>query len=330
MKNSSIRILILLIVYIASSVGLSAQRRDDITIKATLDSAAILMGNMSKLHLEIVQNVDDNGLLLIPNNKLMTDTIELSEELNSADTITISNARMQIDRELYVQSFDSGLYLIPPFKYVVGRDTFESNNLVLKVLPVSVDSMTTVYDYKGVVAPRFNLFDYFPSIYKYWYIYLIILLLIAIGLWLYLRKRIVIEAAKPVVVIPPYDEAIMNLNSLKDQQLWQAGRDKEYYTILTDILRSYLERRFGIYAMEMTSTQIIKILKSNEETKVVNKNMQQILEIADFVKFAKVRPMPEDNERSFRNAVDFVEETKPKEVEVDAEQDDKGDKTTAD
>ncbi len=39
--------------------------------------------------------------------------------------------------------------------------------------------------------------------------------------------------------------------------------------------------------------------------------MEKILEIADFVKFAKVRPLPEDNMIAMESAVRFVEETKP-------------------
>ena len=63
--------------------------------------------------------------------------------------------------------------------------------------------------------------------------------------------------------------------------------------------------------MEMTSTQILTSLRENKETKLVEKNMKSILAVADFVKFAKMRPLPDDNEASMRNAISFVEDTKP-------------------
>ena len=109
----------------------------------------------------------------------------------------------------------------------------------------------------------------------------------------------------------------MALSQLRDEKLWQEGREKEYYTHLTDILREYLFGRFGIQAMEMTSSQILSILRSNQETKVLNKQMKEILEMADFVKFAKVKPTPDDNEAAMRNAVAFVEETRPEEIPAD-------------
>lgn len=319
MKNSIFRILLLLMVYSTLHGGLSAQQREAVSIKAKLDSATLLMGNVSLLHLEIVQNADDMGMLLIPQTKLMTDTIELSDGFAPADTVVLTDTRIQIDRALIVQSFDSGLYIIPPFKYVVGVDTFTSNDLVLKVMPVSVDSMTTVNPYIGGLEAEYFFSDMIPdAIYYYWYIYLIILIviaLIAVALWIYWKKPKALMGGKIKVELPPYEQAIANLNLLKDKQLWQSGREKEYYTELTDILRVYLERRFSIYAIEMTSSQIIAAVKKAEDTNVYKDNMKYILEIADFVKFAKVKPMPEENERSFRNAIAFVENTKPVVVE---------------
>ncbi len=64
----------------------------------------------------------------------------------------------------------------------------------------------------------------------------------------------------------------------------------------------------------MTSSQIIDVLRKNEETMPVNEQLSKILEMADFVKFAKMRPLPEDNEVAYQRALNFVNETKPVEV----------------
>ncbi|MDE7396247.1 MAG: cell wall anchor protein, partial [Muribaculum sp.] len=112
-------------------------------------------------------------------------------------------------------------------------------------------------------------------------------------------------------VLPPYELAVKQLNELKSEKLCENSREKEYYTRLTDILRIYLETRFGINAMEMTSTQIMRSVRSHDTTKPSAALMKQILEIADFVKFAKVRPLPDDNVKSFNQALQFVEATRP-------------------
>ena len=80
---------------------------------------------------------------------------------------------------------------------------------------------------------------------------------------------------------------------------------------MTDILRVYIDRRFHINAVEMTSSQIIDTLKKNEETKAVNEQLEMILEIADIVKFANARPLADDNEVAYQRAVNFVEATRP-------------------
>ena len=152
---------------------------------------------------------------------------------------------------------------------------------------------------------------------KYWWLILLIILLISGGIYAYFKwfkKGEVPFVKKQEIYIPPYDEAIMKLTQLKSEKLWEAGQDKEYYTRLTDILRNYLERRFDINAMEMTTGQIMDVLRKNEETLAVNDQLNKILEMADFVKFAKMRPLPEDNEVAYQRAVNFVNETKPVEV----------------
>lgn len=84
---------------------------------------------------------------------------------------------------------------------------------------------------------------------------------------------------------------------------------------MTDILRVYIDRRFEINAVEMTSSQIVETLKKNEETRAVNEQLSMILEVADIVKFANVRPLADDNELAYQRALNFVEATKPVEAE---------------
>ena len=47
------------------------------------------------------------------------------------------------------------------------------------------------------------------------------------------------------------------LEKLKGEKLWQAGKVKDYYTELTDIVRIYIEERYGVQAIEMTTEEIL-------------------------------------------------------------------------
>lgn len=295
----------------------------NVSIKASLDSVSVIMGQKTNLHYQIVQdkNLVGNWVIGTPDpDNVIALTPNVEAEISRNDTTDLGNNRIQIDRTLIVQSYDSGVWEIPAALYVIGRDTFRSNTLNLKVMPVNVDTLKNIHPYKGIEKVPFHLFDYLPDfLVDYWWIFLIaglVIVLMAILAIIYKRHkdgRPLITPKKPEV--PPYEEAIGALNAIKESKLWESGNDKEYYTRLTDVLRRYIFRRFGINAVEMTSSDIIRTLKEHEETKTVNEQMKMILEIADFVKFAKVRPLPDDNVASLRRAVEFVEATKPVVVE---------------
>lgn len=220
---------------------------------------------------------------------------------------------LHIEYTIPVQAFDSGYYQLPEIAFVVGRDTAFSNKLALKVVPVVVDANTPIDDYANVADPEDkSIFDAVPDwVLDYWWVILLVVVAVAAFLyvWMKYKKEGSILGKKPEPT--PYEVAVSALRELKDKKLWEQGMEKEYFTELTDVLRVYLFGRFGINAMEMTSRQILGALKNNKETRDKRDYIRQILNMADFVKFAKVRPLPDDNIASFENALKFVEETKP-------------------
>lgn len=310
---------ILLALTIALATALPALSQT--SLKVSLDSAYLLMGKTTPLHIELIRPADGNGALFIPADTL-ADKVEILHALE-ADTSDIKNGRVEIRQDLTLQSFDSGTYILQPIRYVQGNETISSNKLVLKVIPVPVDTLTAIHDYADVADVDRKLIDYLPDFiadYGLWILAVILLLLLG-----YLTIRRLMSgkkaAAEKTVVIPPYEQAINALESLRSDKLCEQGREKEFYTRLTDILRQYLHGRFGINAMEMTSTQIRHTIQANEETRLSKRNMDRVLEIADFVKFAKVRPLPDDNIMAFNSAMQFVEDTKPQPKVTETEND---------
>ena len=112
----------------------------------------------------------------------------------------------------------------------------------------------------------------------------------------------------------------MALERLYVQRLWQAEKHKLYYSTLTDILRTYIDGRFGVGAMEMTSDEIIEAMRNVDLPQKSAMDLTQILRDADLVKFAKAVPEAEENEAAYEAAWQFVEQTKP--VEQSDEEDD--------
>jgi hypothetical protein len=137
------------------------------------------------------------------------------------------------------------------------------------------------------------------------------ILLIA-GIWYYLHQR---KNKKPFIpkktrpIIPAHIQALNDLDDLKKKKLWQAGRIKDYYTELTDISRLYIEHRFGINAMEMTSFEIMEVLPEEKINPEELEKLSQTLSTADMVKFAKASPLPGTNDNCWLYTKEFVEKT---------------------
>ncbi len=123
--------------------------------------------------------------------------------------------------------------------------------------------------------------------------------------------------------LPAHVIALNELEDLRLKKLWQAGKVKEYYTVMTDVIRVYLEDRFDINAIEMTTDEILAVMrKQNLESKVQQK-LRQTLILADLVKFAKENPLPLDNDNSLSDSIVFVEETIPVQEEDKEESENK-------
>ena len=184
-----------------------------------------------------------------------------------------------------------------------------------------IDSTSqSIYD----VKPQWNLPFRFGEVsgYAQWgALALVLLLAAAYALKRYLESRgkRLGDLFRPSPPQPPHVVAIKALEALHHQKLWQNNKHKQYYSALTDILRTYIAARWGVGAMEMTSDEIIEAMRSEELPDKARMDLTAILRDADLVKFAKATPDAEQNEADYLKAYYFVEETKVAEAEEETE-----------
>lgn len=288
-------------------------------VTASIDSAAVEMGDYAVITVDVA-DAEKRGVMI--------DLPEEGADLGAFDFNTVKADTFPggYKYQLTVQAFEPGSVTFPPFRYVYGSDTASSNALTLKILPVELDSLETINPMASTVNPPRKWYDYVPDS-VFWILLALALIAAGVTLFLIYRKHgtLIVRHIKPV---NPYEAAMAELGKLREKKLAENGREKEFYTSLVDILRTYLERRFSIYAMEMSTTQILHTLRNNPLTRDNQPRIKQILELADFVKFANIRPLPDDNIKTFNNVVQFVEDTKPAPEPVEGESNDK-DKLTA-
>ena len=304
LKVISVRMLLLAVCLLA---GFTAEAQQTL-IDVKVDTADILIGEQTTLHVTVTTDPNRRIIIPLPGDTLMTGVEVLS--VSDADS-TVADGRLVIRRDILVTSFDSSLYLLPPFVAIDGADTIESDQVALKVstVPVDVDNPEQFYDIKDVWQPPFVLADYYPWIFGV-LTALFIICVIGYLIQRYRRHRSEVPVKPAEPELPPYEVAIRELDSIKDQKLWQQGLNKEYYTQVTDTLRRYISRRYGVNAMEKTSEEILAIIERETDERSVYDTLRQVLRLSDYVKFAKLHPLPDENDESMRNAYLFVNQTK--------------------
>ena len=292
-----------------------------IKIKALFDSSAIVIGDQIKFRIEIDQ--PKNAKVQLP---VLADTLVGKIEILKvfpADT-SKKDENLHIRQEYLITSFDSGYYQVAPlsFPFEMGqlRDTLKSASVFLKVYSMPLDTSKDVRDIKPPLKAPFSLMEIWQ--------YLLIafgLILIGIAIWYFIKKN----KKEPFLttkktIEPPHIIAIRELDKLRAEKLWQSNKVKEYYTRLTEIIRVYIEKQFGIYALEMTSDEIVEALKRVhfEDEKSIGL-LRTMFYSADLVKFAKAEPLPDENEINLLNTYQFVNNTLVIDIhlnEPDAEQ----------
>lgn len=280
------------------------------TVSSQLDSASIQIGEQARLRLSVAQPT--NLQVSIP---ILSDTITKGieiVEMVKADTISLSDSRIQVNYDYLITSFDSGFYFIPSYTYAAAGDTLQTAPLGLSVTTVTVNPETDdVKAIKPIMDAPFYWSELFTWVGYFLLAFLGVSLIIFVLLKYVFKKKVPFITETPQPVIPPHIVALEKLEEIKVQKIWQCGDIKVFYTQVTDVLRVYLEGRFGINAMELTSDEIMALVKKEPGLNEVRAALKDLLTLADLVKFAKMVPLENENERSLLTAFDVVDKTKP-------------------
>jgi len=284
-----------------------------IQVNARFDSTAILIGDQIKLHIEMERQSDVRvqfpaWMDAIPRNIEILDVYPV-------DSTQVADGRIRLIQNILVTSFDSGRHVLPPirFSFVADgiTDTIATRQIFLDVYTMPLDSTQNIADIKPIYKMPVGWTDVWP-----WLLRIGLLLLaaaiIGFAIYAFIRRRNnkpIFAPSKPAE--PPHIVAIRELDRLRGEKLWQNNRIKDYYTRLSDVVRTYIEGRFGVNAMEMTSDEILTGLQNTgfEDNNLVNR-LRKLFSLSDLVKFAKAEPFPDENETSMLDSYLFVNNTK--------------------
>lgn len=250
--------------------------------------------------------------------------IELVES-HPIDTVSRDGRRMHLRKRYTMAAFEEGRIAMGAAKVLYADkniiDTLTSEGeAVLNVATFQIDSTShAIFDIKPQKTLKFKLREI--SDYLLWGLLAAVILAAAIyGLvrWLHSRGKSIKSLFTPAPPEPAHIVAIRALEELHNRKLWQNNLHKEYYSGLSDILRTYLAGRFDVGAMEMTTDEIAEAVRDIEMPTKCSVDLMGVLRDADLAKFAKFEPDAEQNESAYSKAYYFVEETKPVEPTAEA------------
>jgi len=284
-----------------------------IQVNAQFDSTAIIIGDQTKLRIELERQ---NGVRVQFPVWLdtLTRNIEIIE-VYPVDSSRTASGMVRFRQDILVTSFDSGHHVLPPirFPFVANgiADTISTRPVFLDVFTMPIDNEQDIADIKPIYKLPVGWADIWPWL---WRVGLLLLIVAFIGFVIYafirrFNNKPIFNAPKPAE--PPHVTALRELDRLRSEKLWQSNRTKEYYTRLSDVVRTYIEGRFGVTAMEMTSDEILSGLRNTgfEDNNLVNR-LCKLFSLSDLVKFAKAEPLPDENETSMLDGYLFVNNTK--------------------
>jgi hypothetical protein len=304
------RLNIIIAIFLSISSQLYCQ---EVSVYAGCDSNTLLIGDQFKVFFEAVQGQNYEVNMPVFKDSIIN-KIEIIEA-KKPDTTYISNNVFKVRQEYTVTSFDTGFYLFRAFPFVVKNkfsgtvDTIYSQPFYANFFSIPIDTTKGIFDVKKPLEAPLIFKEVFPYI-----IYSMLAVLAILAVIYIIRKRKKNEPvfSRPKPKIPPHVIALDELEKLKSEKLWQQGLLKEYYSRLTDIIRIYFENRFNFPAMEQISDEIVesfgKIWKNDQE---LIDELKELLETADYVKFAKMQPLPDENENMFKIAWKIIKTTIP-------------------
>lgn len=303
MKNGVTLFRRILFIMLLLGCGYLVRAQSTPSVKSEVDTTFIKIGE--QLQFKVIVEVDSTDMVIFPEGQTFS-PLETVEAF-ATDT-TIKKDRITLLKTYALTQFDSGAYKLPAQRIEINGKGFFTDSLQIRVATVPVDTLAQkMYDIKPLIQVEKSG----SGLWKTLVVILAVLAVIA-GLiyWFVIRRKPMTEEEKEAL-LPPYDRALLELKKLDNSKYLIQDEYKQYYSELTDIVRSYLEEDVNVSALESTTDELItklEMMKDAGELELDNDTIKQfrsILQTADLVKFAKSKP-PTSVAKQDRKAVEQI------------------------
>lgn len=285
-------------------------------VTSTIDSTSIRIGEQITYKIEI--ETDTTTAVIFPEGQTFL-PLEMIESYK-IDT-TKHDARYSLIKKYGLTQFDSGAYVIPRQKIIIGNKFFFTDSLKIEVKNVVIDTTKQgLYDIKPIIKVEKRIGDWW----KYLLLVLFLIALVAFLLYWFIWRKKPLTEEEEIALLPPYDRAKLALKKLDESGYLKNAEMKEYYSELTFIIRKYLDEKVYDRALESTTDELVNrlnLLKEGNQIELSKediRNIETILKRADLVKFAKSAPdiaLAEIDRKTIDIEIDQVKEALPEPTE---------------
>jgi hypothetical protein len=281
------------------------------TATATVKEKEYLIGDW--IPVDIFVSASSNNKVAFPNLKdSISETIEVAN-YTPIDTVK-KGGENQYHQLVNLIVFDTGQIMLPQFQFLVNNngtlDSITSEAILVHVAGVKIDTSKDIIPIKEPLKIPYTFKEILPFAIGF----IVFAILVGLVVWFIIKRK-----KKPVPIdekylLPPHVWAFKELDKLEKEKVWQQNI-KEYYSRLTDVARTYIELRYKLPAMEQTTEELMQSMHKGIVKQAFKKELNEVLTLSDFVKFAKAQPDFIENENSMRIVKNFITKTKQIEEE---------------
>jgi hypothetical protein len=223
--------------------------------------------------------------------------------------VLVDKARKRLTRTYVLEPFLSGEYTIPAMKVAFWKHDAAQDRHELETEPLTLKVRSLLPE----AAAGLKIHDVLPPVplprrpVPWTWVALAVAVLAALAAAVVLRRRRRAEPQAAARIPPAHEIAFGELQALVAEKLAEQGEIKRFYQRLSDILRRYIERRFGLHAPEQTTEEFLAALHAAPAFPAQYRSLlAAFMNHCDLVKFAEHRPQPPDVQRTFDSCKAFI------------------------
>lgn len=285
-------------------------------VQMTLDTAVIAIGEPTVLRIQADRDVTaGTGEFGWPTwQDTIPGGLEILRTLGTDTTAVESDEGtpvIRIERAYEITAWDSGYLAIPPALLAWGTDTLASNPLLVNVLLAPPGEPGQIAGHADIRRVQWTWQERIQR----WLPWLLAAAA-AIGLAFFMVRRWrnrpvkkMVESTPEAPLEPAHIVALRALERIEKEALWKQGQVKAHHAAVSEVLRTYFERRYNYPALERSTDELRSGLVHLPIRAHEKELVMELLDLTDLVKFAKWTPQEADHRRVIEQGIRFVEAT---------------------